>query len=61
MQEDAIVELEIRIAYQDRKIEHLDQMVRGLVTRLETAERELKEIKQAMTPTELVDEKPPHY
>ena len=59
--EDAIVELEIRIAFQDKKIDELDQLVRGLAGRLETTERELKEIKQALTPSELVDEKPPHY
>ena len=59
--DDAIVELEIRIAYQDKKIDELDQLVRGLATRLETTERELREVKQALTPTELVDEKPPHY
>ena len=59
--EDAVVELEIRIAYQDKKIDELDQLVRTLASRLETTERELKEIKQALTPSELVDEKPPHY
>lgn len=59
--DDKIVDLEIRIAYQDRKVEELDHLVRGLVTRLETAERELSEIKRAMTPEEHLNERPPHY
>jgi len=57
---DAIVELEIRIAYQDRKIEELDSLVRALVSRLETAERDLVELRRAFEP-EHVNEPPPHY
>lgn len=61
MDDDKIVDLEIRIAYQDRRVEELDQLVRSLVTRLETAERDLEQIKRAMTPEEHLNERPPHY
>ena len=61
MQEEALVELEIRLAYQDRKIDELDKLARTLVTRLEAAERDLVEIKRAMTPEEHINEPPPHY
>lgn len=55
------MDLEIRLAYQDRKIEELDKLVRALGDRLETTERELKELKQAITPVEHLNERPPHY
>jgi len=61
MQDEAVVELEIRIAYQDRKIDALDALVRTLATRLETTERELADIKRAMEPEQRVNEPPPHY
>lgn len=61
MDDDKIVDLEIRIAYQDRKVDELDTLVRALVTRLEAAERDLAEMKRAMTPEEHVNERPPHY
>jgi len=61
MQEDAIIELEIRIAYQDRKIDELDTLVRTLAMRLETTERELAEVKKAIGPEDSHTERPPHY
>lgn len=61
MDDDRIVDLEIRLAYQDRKLEDLDTLVRALATRLETTERELREVKQAVTPAEHANERPPHY
>jgi uncharacterized coiled-coil protein SlyX len=57
---DPIIELEIRIAYQDRKIDELDALVRTLVARLDTAERDLVELRRALEP-EHVNEPPPHY
>jgi uncharacterized coiled-coil protein SlyX len=59
--DDRLMDLEIRLAYQDRKLEELDKLVRALGGRLETTERELAEIKRAMTPEEHVNEPPPHY
>jgi uncharacterized coiled-coil protein SlyX len=59
--DDRLVDLEIRLAYQDRKIEELDKLVRTFADRLEATERELKELKQAITPQEHANERPPHY
>ena len=61
MDDDRVVDLEIRLAYQDRKLEELDQLVRSLVTRLEESERDLRELKQALTPQDHANERPPHY
>lgn len=61
MDDDRLVDLEIRLAYQDRKLEELDSLVRGLVGRLEISERELAELKRAMTPEKHINEPPPHY
>jgi uncharacterized coiled-coil protein SlyX len=58
---DDIVELEIKLAYQDRKISDLDALVRKLTDRVETVERELAEVKRALTPEAFVNEPPPHY
>jgi uncharacterized coiled-coil protein SlyX len=59
--DDRLVDMEIRLAYQDRRLEELDKLVRTLGDRLETTERELKELKRAMTPEEHPNERPPHY
>jgi uncharacterized coiled-coil protein SlyX len=61
MDDERLVDLEIRLAYQDRKLEDLDGLVRTLVNRLESTERELAEIKRAMAPEEHPSERPPHY
>lgn len=57
----ALVELEIKLAYQDRRIGELDALVRSLAEQLEATRRELAEIKRALAPAELVNEPPPHY
>lgn len=63
--EDRIVELEIRLAYQDRLLADLEQVVRAFAERVEQLEREVRELKQtAVHGTPEVgpaDEKPPHY
>ena len=61
MDDDRLVDVEIRLAYQDRKLEELDTLVRGLVDRLLVSERELAELKRAMTPEKHINEPPPHY
>jgi SlyX protein len=62
---DAVVDLEVRIAYQDRVIADLDALVRGFATRLDTAERELRQLREALRSPELpggpANEPPPHY
>lgn len=58
---EELVELEIKLAYQDRRLSELDGLVRVLSGRLETVERELGELKRAATPEAMVNEPPPHY
>ena len=58
---EELVELEIKIAYQDRRLSELDGLVQLLAARLDTVERELGELKRATTPEAMVNEPPPHY
>ena len=61
---DQLIDLEVKLAYQDRLVRDLDQLVRELAVRLETTERELATIKQSL-PRDVAlgpaGEKPPHY
>lgn len=58
---DDLIDLEIKLAYQERLIRELDALVRSYVTRLETVERELRELRSAL-PTDVAgNERPPHY
>lgn len=62
---ERMLDLEVRIAYQDRLVRELDALVRQLADRLDKTERELKTIKQSMVSPEggvgPANEKPPHY
>jgi uncharacterized coiled-coil protein SlyX len=58
------LDLDVKLAYQERLIQELDALVREFGARLDKAERELKEIKQAMPPPlplGAINEPPPHY
>ncbi len=63
--EDRIVELEVRVAYQDKVIADLDDVLQAFTHRVEQLQRELAELKQAVKegPSAVgpQDEKPPHY
>ncbi len=61
--EKRIVDLEIRVAYQDKLIEDLDGVLRDFSTRFETLELLLKEMKASANaePIGPADEPPPHY
>lgn len=60
-----IVELEIKLAYQDHVIRELDALVRSFGDRLDHAERELKTLKDTLVSPEVPPgpqhEPPPHY
>jgi SlyX protein len=62
---ERIVELEIKLAYQDQLIRELDALVRTFGDRLDRAERELKTLKDALVspavPLGPQNEPPPHY
>ncbi len=63
--EDRIVELEVRLAYQDKIISDLDEVVRAFSDRVVKLERELELLKQTVESgapeVGPQDEKPPHY
>ena len=59
---ETVTDLEVRLAYQDRTIAALDDVVRMLFTRLEIVEKELRENRQANAlPIGPASEPPPHY
>jgi SlyX protein len=62
---ERLVELEIKLAYQDHVIRELDALVRAFGDRLDKAERELKTIKDGLRSPEAPlgpqHEPPPHY
>jgi uncharacterized coiled-coil protein SlyX len=58
------LDLDVKLAYQERLIHELDTLVREFAERLAKAERELAAIKQAMpppVPLGAIGEPPPHY
>jgi uncharacterized coiled-coil protein SlyX len=64
-EDERIVDLEIKLAYQDQLIRELDALVRSFGDRLDKTARELEALKQAVkspeTPVGPANEKPPHY
>lgn len=63
--DERIVDLEVRLAYQDKIIADLDDVVRAFATRVEVLEREIKllkeTVKEGVPEVGPQDEKPPHY
>jgi len=63
--DDRVIDLEIKLAYQDKLIRELDTLVRTFGTKLDETMRELKELKQSLRspegPTGPANERPPHY
>jgi SlyX protein len=64
-EDERIVELEIKLAYQEHLIHQLDALVRTFGERLDETARELAQLKQAVRSPEVpsgpANEKPPHY
>jgi uncharacterized coiled-coil protein SlyX len=62
---ERVTELEVRVAYQDRVIAALDDVVRAFANRVEGLERELTELRAgAKSPAPALgpaNEPPPHY
>jgi SlyX protein len=62
--EDRIIELEIRIAHQDKVIAALDEVVAAFAARVEKLELQLAAVRKAgegLDPVGPPDEPPPHY
>jgi len=58
------LDLDVKLAFQERLIRELDTLVREFGDRLANAERELAELKQAVprpVPLGAANEPPPHY
>lgn len=59
---ETVTDLEVRLAYQDRQVAALDDVVRTLFTRLEAVEKELRELREGPPPpVGPATEQPPHY
>ncbi len=65
MSDEQIIDIEVKLAYQDRLIRELDGLVRQLATRLDHTDRELAQLKQTVLspdkPMGTANEPPPHY
>jgi SlyX protein len=63
--DERLVDLEVKLAYQDQLIRELDALVRSFGDRLDKTTRELEQLKQAVrspeTPLGPANEPPPHY
>jgi len=58
------LDLDVKLAFQERLIRELDALVREFGARLDQAEREFAQLKQAMPPPlplGAANEPPPHY
>jgi uncharacterized coiled-coil protein SlyX len=62
-QESRIVDLEVRVAYQDKHIEELDEVIREFSTRVERLEAFVKDLRESANaaPIGPPNDPPPHY
>ena len=62
---DRFIDLDVKLAYQDRLIRELDGLVRELATRLVQTEQKLAQLEQTLRSGEVplgpANEPPPHY
>ena len=63
---EQMVDLEVKLAYQERLIRDLDALVREFGSRLDKTTRELEQLKQSVrnggeVPLGPANEPPPHY
>jgi len=62
--DERFLDLDVKLAYQERLIHQLDALVRELADRLIKTERELEQLRQAVprpVPLGAANEPPPHY
>lgn len=63
--EDRVIELEIRVAFQDKTLRELDEVVTQYAARIDALVRELDVLRArvdaAAEPDAIVDDRPPHY
>ena len=62
---DRFIDVDVKLAYQERLIRDLDALVREFATRLDKAEKKLGELEQSVrsgvVPMGPSNEPPPHY
>ncbi len=62
---DRVMDLEVRLAYQDKTIATLDNVVRALADKVDHLSAELRQVRQSMASPESAlgpaSEKPPHF
>jgi uncharacterized coiled-coil protein SlyX len=62
---ECLVDLEVKLAYQERLIRDLDALVREFGSRLDKTQRDLEQLKQSVRGGEVpmgpANEPPPHY
>jgi uncharacterized coiled-coil protein SlyX len=62
---ESLLDLEVRVAYQDRTITALDEVVRALHARVDSLEKELVELRAGAASPALAigpaNDPPPHY
>lgn len=62
--DERFLDMDVKLAYQERLIHELDKLVREFADRLGKAERELDQLKQSVprpVPLGAANEPPPHY
>ena len=64
-QNEQLIDLEVKLAYQERLIRDLDALVREFGGRLDKTQRDLEQLKQSIRSGEVplgsANEPPPHY
>ena len=61
--DERIRNLEVRLSYQDKMLNELDEVVQGFSMRVERLERKLSDLRESMNSQEIGpgDDQPPHY
>jgi uncharacterized coiled-coil protein SlyX len=61
--EERVVELEIKLAFHERWVQELDEVVRALRDQVDALQEEVDNLRDVVRPSAgpVVDEKPPHY
>jgi uncharacterized coiled-coil protein SlyX len=62
---ERMMDLEVRLAFQDQLLQQLDDVLRTLVSRLDVAEQTIRQLQNAekspALPVGVQADKPPHY
>lgn len=61
--DDRLTDVEIKLAFAERRIDELDDVVRGMSENLDVLIKEVKRLRRQAEPSDAppANEKPPHY